>query len=99
MRRVHDFLIYRWHATQSLNEFSRVRLFLPDRKNSRDKVIQFHVEFATSDKNSVLIYIDENEEAARAVAREVAAFTGLELRDDLAAADARRRRRQPQPQS
>ncbi len=80
---INDFLLYRWTSTRSLGEFQAVRLYFPRRTSSSSAKASYHVELTGAKGKNVIVYLDRDEDAARAIAREVAASTALPLQDDL----------------
>jgi hypothetical protein len=80
---INDFLLYRWTSTRSLGEFQAVRLYFSRRTSSSSAKASHHVELAGAKGKNVIVYLDRDEDAARAIAREVAAFTALPLQDDV----------------
>jgi hypothetical protein len=85
VRQVNDFLLYRWSSTRPLSEFTAVRLYIPRRSSSGDRVgTSVHVDLVGARPGKELIvYLDEDEQRARALGREIAALTSLPLRDDI----------------
>jgi hypothetical protein len=86
---VNDFLIYRWSSSRSLNEFNAVLLFVQKETStkSRRTGVSHHVTFDVQPagrKKELLVYMDDSEDRARAVAREIAAACGLPCNDEIA---------------
>ena len=82
---VNDFVIYRWSSSTPLSAFDSVRLFIPppsSSSSSRARVAH-HVTLSGSDRKKLIVYLEEDEDVARAVARDVAAFCALPLRDEV----------------
>jgi hypothetical protein len=82
---VNDFLVYRWSSSRTLREFESVRLFIPPRSSStRPRArVSHHVTLTSAARKDLLVYIEEDEDDARAVAQEIAAFCALPFRDDV----------------
>lgn len=82
-----DFILYRWRSARRLDEFHRVRLFIPPSPSSSRKRtgVSHHVELTARTGKPLIAFMDDSEDRARAVAHEIAAACGLAMRDDVAA--------------
>jgi hypothetical protein len=81
---VNDFLVYRWSSSRTLREFAGVRLFIPRSSSTRARArVNHHVTLTAAARKDLLVYMEEDEDDARAVAQEIAAFCALPFRDDV----------------
>ena len=80
---INDFLVYRWSASRTLDDFVAVRLSDPPPSSNRRTIVTHRIELIGRNGKHVLVQMEDDEDRARGAGTEVALVTGLSVQDEI----------------